>query len=291
MPITGRAFLEADCEVKMRGASKEMVQKSMEYKLEKSRGKKMIKPRPAITTVKKQQEPVVDEAVRYETEMGRYFRADPVPNVVACLLIPLAPTPASRDFPPPFPSPHPSLLPLSALTSLRKSYTTHSLRVASLFTHLDKANVWNRGVTCTPYACGPTTSDEATCTFLKVEFNGWTKAEVRGVIGESGTGWCVLEERRDGKVYEDGMDDECSSSIFSETSSEADVESQKEEEDDTGAGLTVDGMDLTKSFILPTLDFSSSFADATLPPSDTHSLSDYDWDLDWDGWDVTDLFY
>jgi len=31
---------------------------------------------------------------------------------------------------------------------------------------------------------------------LAVEFTGWTEAEVRAVIGEGGTGWCGLVERR-----------------------------------------------------------------------------------------------
>jgi len=100
---------------------------------------------------------------------------------------------------------------------------------------------------------------------LKVEFVGWTKAEVRSVIGESGSGWCVLEEVRRKDSEED---------LFSETSSILSGE-------DEGSRDSVVGMDPARSFVLPTLDFSSSFlATSSLSPAPSHSLSRTPSDID-----------
>jgi hypothetical protein len=93
------------------------------------------------------------------------------------------------------------------------------------------------------------------CNVLKVEFRGWSKAAVRGVLGESGTGWCVLEESVSPFDYDDYEGDE---DAFSETSS---VLSGMELEEPV-QGM---GMDPAQSFVLPTLDFSSSFLAATTP--------------------------
>jgi hypothetical protein len=102
------------------------------------------------------------------------------------------------------------------------------------------------------------------CNVLKVEFRGWSKAAVRGVLGESGTGWCVLEETT--STF-DPLFDEEDEDAFSETSSIL-----------SGMGLEepVQGMDPAQSFVLPTLDFSSSFLAATTPSTPAAAPVFYD---------------
>lgn len=89
---------------------------------------------------------------------------------------------------------------------------------------------------------------------LKVEFVGWSAAEVRSVIGESGTGWCVLEEfcEDDDGELEDALSDVSDEDLFS---------TRHPMGMDMPETLTV--MDPAQSFVLPTLDFSSSFISST----------------------------
>ena len=96
---------------------------------------------------------------------------------------------------------------------------------------------------------------------LKVEFVGWTKAEVRSVIGESGTGWCVLEEvrtppERTPSAFSDIEDNDLSSDASSVLSGMV---------EDSGRASpmqvmnTIMEIDPARSFVLPELDFSASF--------------------------------
>ena len=201
-------------------------------------------------------------------EADHYFSSVAVAPVTTYLLIPLAPNAVPFR---PGTYQEPRLLPaLSYLGSLHESHATHSLRVSSLFTRLDQANVWARGVQCSAYSEGDahrkrpeaseggTSSEEGVCTILKVEFVGWSKAEVRSVIGESGTGWCVLEE-----VLQDEDEGLTDAGVFSPVSSE-------EELSDESLALSpgVEMTDPSESFIIPTLDFSSSFN--STPSSPTH---------------------
>jgi hypothetical protein len=236
---------------------KKMIQKPPKSsKPNKADRREVLKPRQENIAVRNWVDHV-SEDVNYETEMARYFSVEPTLDVTTCLFIPLAPTPTSRVPLAPFPSHHPSLIPLQELSRLHSSYTTHSHHVAALFARLDDANVWSRGVICKPYTQGFATNDgEGICTFLMLEFKGWTKAEVRGVIGESGTGWCAMEERRGDK---ESTDDELLSN-YSEMLSEP--ESVPIRIDDP----VDEGMDPAQSFVLPTLDFSSSFVAASSPP-------------------------
>ncbi|KAJ7826897.1 hypothetical protein B0H14DRAFT_2816427 [Mycena olivaceomarginata] len=129
----------------------------------------------------------------------------------------------------------------------------HYFAAPALPARLDVADVWSRGVTCAAYASTVAAGTEGVCNVLKVEFRGWSKAAVRGVLGESGTGWCVLEETT--STF-DPLFDEEDEDAFSETSSIL-----------SGMGLEEppQGMDPAQSFVLPTLDFSSSFLAATTP--------------------------
>ena len=257
-----------------------MIQKPVKHKTKKVGRKEMMKPK-FETTALEAKNIVPEQATTYDAEMQRYFTAPPTPNVTTYLLIPLAPTPTSRVPLPSFPSDSHSLLPLSALANLHTSHAMHSLRVSSLFDRLDTANVWARGVSCSAYSHGPAVRDrEGVCTILRVEFAGWTEAEVRGVIGESGTGWCVLDERRT------EVEDDETSSIFSEMSSQP---GSRDENLNASVDSMAECIDPAKSFVLPTLDFSSSFVGGTKTPcsvsSDTDlynidpgSISDTEWD-------------
>ena len=279
VPVTGRAFWEVDWELKVREERNKMMPKRMKHKQNKSGGKEMMKPKLELIVLPdtpNKAEPVTEE----HAEIDHYFPAPPVPNVVTYLLIPLAPTPTSRLPLHALPPDHRALLSLPDLADLHTSHATHSLRVSSLFARLDAANVWSRGVICSAYSHGSAIRDgEGACTILKIEFVGWTKAEVRGVIGESGTGWCVLEER-----WPEAEEDE-TSSIFSGTSDEFDGSSDVQRVDASNPMLSIDP---AQSFVLPTIDFSSN-SSATpsewsaseidvLNRSDVDAFSDADWD-------------
>lgn len=262
VPVTGRAFCEVDWEIKMR-KEREAMKKSIKHDKKKAGGKLSLKVKennivlPSAPT----SEPTVD------AEIEHYFPAPPSNGITTSLLIPLAPTPTERTPLPPDTPSHQSLLPLPKLVSIHTSHELHSLRVSSLFHRLDAANVWERGVQCSAYA---TRADaNGACTILKVEFVGWTKAEVRSIIGESGSGWCALEELR--TIPEEDDDDAFSdtSSILSGISGEYEDQMERPPQFEEPTG----------SFILPTLDFSSSFS-TSRAASDFDMFSDVDSDID-----------
>jgi len=95
------------------------------------------------------------------------------------------------------------------------------------------------------------------------------------VIGESGTGWCELQELRSGSETPSSLS-ASASDIGSDDGSMSDLSSF--DGDDGGAGRDMN-MDPSQSFVLPTLDFSSSFLappvslNPTLSPSPTSITS------------------
>lgn len=194
------------------------------------------------------------ESAEFATQdMDKYFLASTTPNVTTHLLIPLAPTPTGRvPLDPNGGSSRHPLLPLSSLASMHNEHEMHSLRVSSLFSRLDVANVWERGAVCSSYASHA--DKHGVCTILKIDFTGWTITEVRSVIGEAGTGWCVLEEERTQKPAREEEDDELSdtSSILSGISGPFSVPES----------ISLSPRSVSDSFVLPTLDFSSSFLDS-----------------------------
>jgi len=281
VPVAVRALYEADLdlELKKRHERKRLVAPNAVEKVKKT--KEMIKPlhkalkRKALANVEH------IKLTELQEEAEHYFSAVAVAPVTTYLLIPLAPTPTSRTPLPlgplpsrPGPSQEPKLLPpLSYIASLHASHATHSLRVSTLFTRLDQANVWARGVRCSAFSQGhhhrkrhksgdSDASDEGVCTILKVEFVGWSKAEVRSVIGESGTGWCVLE---DVLHEEDEGLTEMESVSF--RSSEEDQSSNESLGLGVFGGSGVEMIDPSESLVLPTLDFSSSFVSSSPPSS------------------------
>jgi len=246
------------------------------------KSREMLKP---VEKSPKHKVPVKEEVrASPSDDLEHYFPTVEVAPVTTYLLIPLAPTPTTRMPLPldPADRQQPSLLPpLSYLGEVHASYSTHSLRVTTIFTRLDQANVWARGgVYCSAYSQGQgyrrtvgdegkgEPADEGVCTILKVEFVGWTKAEVRSVIGESGTGWCVLEEvLREDEPSEDeylSESDSLSSSAFYGLTNE-----NRSPPDFMGPQL----IDPAQSFVLPTLDFSASFLASNSSPALSRSSS------------------
>jgi len=246
IPVAGRAFYEADWEIKMR-KEREMMKNPKKLQSEETQlSQEMMKPRRRHLSSK--ENVPTSEAKAMEVQMDQYFTAPVVPDVTTCLLIPLAPIPTARTPLSPTISADLRLLPLSELASMHISHEMHSLRVSSLISRLDTSDVWARGVQCSTFSHGG--GYGGVCTMLKVEFVGWTKAEVRGVIGESGSGWCVLEEykglgeaRRPYSASED--DDALSdcSSLFSGVFDDL---------------MAEEGVDPSESLFIPTLDLSSS---------------------------------
>jgi hypothetical protein len=287
VPIATRALWEAEWEFKAKKKEERKLRKAKEN-IAPPKTKEMLKPKQKFIVSEIPTEVDI-------SELDHYMPQPVLPEVTTYLLVPIAPTPTAR-----LPlsarstagigSLHP-LLPVPEIAAVHKMHRNHSLRVSTLFSRLDAANVWDDpGVGVDAYAfgqgLGDNTSDKQ-CTILRVTFAGWTAAQVRSVTGESGQGWCALEE-----VYSDAMSDslqtsaaddeevlsspqsvtsgiELDSASLSELdlSKDADVGSDMELDSDNwdfGLGLSP-SPDVQGNFILPTLDFSSSFAQVASP--------------------------
>ncbi|KAH6919096.1 hypothetical protein BKA70DRAFT_1214847 [Coprinopsis sp. MPI-PUGE-AT-0042] len=311
VPIAVRALYEADLDDLKNGRNKRFGARKIPTRVKKTKtsvkGSKLKAKSTIVVPMKKIEEEKAFDSAEFE----RYFPTPALPAVTTELLIPLAPAPASRV-------PLSALdamedealagsgrfLPLPRIGQMHQSHTNHALKVSTLFARLDQANVWARGgVVCSAYS-GPgsgairerrlgATEDgiklepgninlaelEGTCTMLKVEFQGWTAGEVRGVIGESGKGWCNLEE-----VWHDEEDN---ASMFADSLSGVSTPAFFSPPHSRPPELTFDmgmpQMDPAQSFILPTLDFSASlpsdtnerkaFAAGGTPPQKTTALS------------------
>ena len=258
VPVAVRALYEADLDFELR---KPNYRKRLVAANVVKNTKEKVKPLQKFPKHKANAEQTKPAELLGEAE--HYFSSVAVAPVTTYLLIPLAPTalpfrPESYQ--------EPKLLP--HIGSLHETHTTHSLRVSSLFTRLDQANVWARGVRCSAYSHGRghrkqvEGSEEGVCTILEVEFVGWSKAEVRGIIGESGTGWCVLEEVL--HEEDEGLTD------VETLSPGSSVEEQILNESlapGTFGGSGIEMIEPSESFIIPTLDFSSSFNSSPSSPS------------------------
>ncbi|KAJ6497307.1 hypothetical protein C8R45DRAFT_982543 [Mycena sanguinolenta] len=259
IPIAGRAVYEADWDLNAKKEGRKMRRPASKAQKTKKASKEMVKAKAVSFTT----EPET------ASELEHYFPAAVV-AVTTHLLIPLAPTPTARAPLPEFPLPASSAgrLPLPALLALHDAHEVHSLRVASLFQRLDTADVWARGVVCEAYSHGAAHANgEDDCTVLKVSFRGWSKAAVRGVIGESGTGWCVLEETHHGAASP-ALFEDADSDVDDALSDSSSIHEQEQH--------PVGAMDPAQSFVLPTLDFSSAFLERSGHSPSAHSASDSD---------------
>jgi hypothetical protein len=114
------------------------------------------------------------------------------------------------------------------------------------------------------------------CTVLRVSFGGWSEGRVRSVIGESWVGWCELLEVGEGDATTTSSSATTSLSSSVSGSVSEDDESEFGSEVEVGMGTSME-IDPASSFVLPTLDFSSSFLASPpahmpiLSPRRTHS--------------------
>lgn len=237
VPIHTRALWEAEWDLKQRkSAQKKMIKKEIKKKQteripDKLKAKENKSPlSPALSAVDS------EDSVP-SIEFSTYFAAPAatplVKGVTTSLTIPLYP-PTSRRAPLPASHTSDSFLPLSELRDLHVTHSQHATRVTSLFIRLDGADVWSKGATCECYG-GETTG---MVTSLRVVFNGWDKKMVRKAIGDAGKGWCELVEERE--VFEEPVQ-ERRASLYPPAS-------------------LPNELDVTSSFVIPTLDFSSNFA-------------------------------
>ena len=289
VPIYARAFSEADWHIRIEEERERM---RVEKRKAKAASKAMKKATGPLRLVNVNVAPApVAVGVETEQALEHYFPAAPVAEVVTYLLIPLAPTPTSRmplsPNPPSSSMAHP-LLPLSAIAALHSDHGTHALRVSTIFARLDTARVFEDP----NVHCEARGDPSGLCTVLEVRFEGWTANKVRGVLGEAGSGWCVLEEvwpaHEDAAQSEDDMD--AALDALSEVESEHEMPLHLSNLSGLNASWSTSGaaepaMDPAQSFVLPTLDFSASF-----PASSTWSrpgsvmsegLSDLEFHNEW----------
>lgn len=288
VPIATRAFLEGDWEFKLNEERQKRRVERANKKVQRKDQKKMLKAKEQEMSFYKlskfAEESICEEP--HSEELGRYFPAQ-IPEVTTYLLIPLAPTPSSRMPLPSLPSSssaHP-LLPYALIASLHNSHDTHALRVSSLFARLDFARVFDDpGVRCEARG-----DISGLCTILEVRFEGWEEGRVRGVLGEAGSGWCVVEElwwekeKQERQEMEDvleGLSDASVSMSLTEEESEARSPSPSSSTNPWSrqfdTGMPNIDIDPSTSFILPTLDFSASFPVQDNRQESSASLS-YDW--------------
>lgn len=271
VPVTGRAFLEADWEIKMDEERQKMRMEKFGKKAMRQARKEMLKAKEApLVTIS---EASAEETRKAELEL--YFPA-PAAEVTTYLLIPLAPTPTSRLPLPPAPSAsssHP-LLPYALIASLHNSHDSHALRVSSLFARLDGARVFDDP----RVRCEARGDPTGLCTVLEVRFEGWEERKVRSVLGEAGTGWCVMEEVW--KDREQSEREEMDEALEKMSSIDGSISGMEDSHMVSSgfANTCPSGFDIdpASSFVLPTLDFSASFpipaaAEAARPDSP------YDW--------------
>lgn len=255
VPIHTRALWEAEWDLKQRKASqkkairKENKTKQTERIPDKVKAKENVKSplSPALSAVE-------SEGAVESIEFSKYFAAPAATTsaqgVTTSLTIPLYPPPSRRT---PLPASHTSdsFLPLADLRDIHVAHSQHTTRVTSLFIRLDGADVWSNGAICECYG-GATTG---MVTSLRVVFKGWNKEMVKRAIGDSGKGWCDLVEERD---------------VIREEVQEHRAPLQP-------AANLPDELDVTSSFILPTLDFSSNFASHMSDAPSHHAVEETAW--------------
>ena len=216
-------------------------------------------------------------------EFDHYFAAPPA-EVTTSLLVPLAPTPSSRQ---PLPCvPSPSLIPLPILLDVHASHRLHSVRVSSLFSRLDSAKVWvDQSVSCSVYG-----DPSGLASIMKIEFKGWTKAQVRAVLGEAGKGWCMMQELWAEDLPDSAPPSPSLSGISSPFSGCSTPPFGLEEEGSLAGDPSPEyDVDPSKSLVIPALDLSNheAWADSPrmpehidIPGSSSHSELDLGYDTD-----------
>lgn len=281
-PISLRAFIEADWELETKGKKPVKMEKRKEAP-EVKKTKEMAKPA---------EKKVVHRVSETQIEFDHYFVTPPA-EVITNLLVPLVPTPSSRQSLPSTPSP--SLIPLSILLDVHASHELHSLRASSLFSRLDAAKVWlDPRVSCSVYG-----DPSGLASIMKIEFKGWTKTQVRAVLGEAGKGWCMMQEFEVEDFPDSAPPSPSLSGISSPCSGYSTPVFGFEEEDSVVSDPSPEyDVDPSSSLVIPALDLSNheAWADNSprvpehidIPAPSSHSELDLDYDTD--GSSEYDLF-
>ncbi|KAG8925572.1 hypothetical protein FRC02_009559 [Tulasnella sp. 418] len=193
VPIATRAFWEADWEVKYPVKTPVRKMKSKEKKKSSKKVADKLKPKstiPSNVSVLGASSQNVTSDCDTATAFSHFFPAPTTPQgeqVTTYLSIPLAPSesprrPLAEDI-------HHPLLPVSNLFDTHDQFSTHAIRVASLFRKLDAADVWSQGVECD--VLGGTNANvwEQTPRRLVVKFSGWTKDRSMPLVEPEATTW------------------------------------------------------------------------------------------------------
>lgn len=229
VPIVVRSAAELDLDPRVRKSKAQRIAGRPSKKTAKTSRRK------ALTSTKPVATPEASLFSDVEAEFAHYFPAA-ASSTVTLLTIPLQP-PASRS---PLPEPHADASPLDLMSFVptTSAYQSHQLRVGTLFKRLARANVWKRGASTTTHDTGSGVAE-----LIQVQFDGWSAADVKAILGHAGEGWCTIEERANPPVERDAalVEDEWNSlreSIMSQPTEESEV-----------------------TLVLPTLDFSSRVFD------------------------------
>ncbi|KAI0737880.1 hypothetical protein C8Q80DRAFT_1209009 [Daedaleopsis nitida] len=284
VPVYARAFHEADWELRI---EEERQRLRMEKQKAKVVAKEVKKSKVPLRPLK-QNIVATPAAESQKEELEHYFPAPAVPEVTTCLLIPLAPTPTTRlplQLNPSPSSAHP-LLPLNVIASMHASHGTHALKVSTIFARLDTARAFDDP----NVHCEARGDPSGLCTVLEVRFDGWSANKVRGILGEAGSGWCVLEEVRHDEAHAEAEEMDADLETLSASESEngrafgRDLPLSGLSDVNGSWGSSSHGVDPARSLVLPTLDFSASFpAPSWSPPAPAAStpLSDLEFHNAW----------
>jgi hypothetical protein len=233
--VVVRALAEAELDLRGSKPTRKLVPKMLKAAEKAQRKQKMMENAAPYASFSKE----APKAATSQEEMEHYFPTLAICAVTTQVLIPLAPIWDNRR---PLQERPTGYLLMASLASIHASYGTHALRVSSLFTRLDRADVFDDpSVRCVANTLGTT---DGSPQYLRVTFEGWTEERVRALLGDAGKGWCEIEEIRPDNDVDSVLDDAHS---------------------DGGDPIPWDGslsfaaeIDPAQLFILPTIDLSGS---------------------------------
>lgn len=229
VPIVVRSAAELDLDPRVRKSKAQRIAGRPSKKTAKVSRPKAMTPAKPISA------PTASVFSDIEAEFAHYFPAA-ASSTVTLLTIPLQPPALCA----PLPEPHADASPLDLMSFVptTSSYQSHRLRVDTLFDRLTRANVWKRGASTATHDTGSGVAE-----VIQVQFDGWSIADVKAMLGHAGEGWCTIEERANPPVERDAalVEDEWNSlreSITNPPPGDSEV-----------------------TLVLPTLDFSSRVFD------------------------------
>jgi hypothetical protein len=241
-----------------------------ERKAKKGMKGMVFKPKPVVAKTK-------------EEEIAQYFKQGE-PDLVTYLQVALAATPNARM---PFTDgsiDSTRLLPLRAMLNIQQQFHAQSEFVSTLFSRMDAYDVWNSPKGRVIVESWGDLS--GLCTELRVRFEGWSEEDVLALFADLLTdegkgGWAIQELYPPGPLPERvpqssnslstiTADSIPASMLASPIQSNPDLEMEMEMEDPWASGPL---------FIMPQLDFSSSFSIHDSQPSLIFDQSPHDYEV------------